>query len=131
MQWLIDEIKAEIGIPPVYIPRLTSLVADFQLGDFTTDNAYHTLDLSAIVPAGVSAVNLATRVVGPGVGNMVSYRHPDDTRAQGRGILFTQFAHIDKRQVWAQGVDSNRHIEYRMQNVAWTLMLLLVRGWWL
>lgn len=135
MQWLIDlineQMAAYLGIPPTYVPRITNLVSDYQAGDLTLDGAYHTLDLSAIVPAGASAVNLACKVNTATVNSIVRFRHPDDTRDQGRCVLRTQVANIDFRSIHAQGCDSNRHIEYYFSNVVWNSVIMLVRGWWL
>ncbi len=135
MQWLIDlvlaKVIAETGIPPTYIPRISGIIADFDKTDFTQDADYHTLDLSGIVPAGVAAVNLSLKAQGVGVGDIVRFRHPADTRAQGRCIHWTQGAGLDGAEVWAQGVDSNRHCQYYVSNVVWATLNLYIRGWWI
>ena len=62
MQWLIDiiaeKVKNEIGIPPVFVDR--GDVPFWDIDDFSTlfDNAWHTIDLSLIVPEGTSAILL-------------------------------------------------------------------------
>ncbi|MBA7670357.1 hypothetical protein ES703_78502 [subsurface metagenome] len=135
MQWLIDilaaKVIAEIGIPPVYVERYPSPVGDFDQNDFTLDGNYHTLDLSAIVPAGVSAINLSVKVRTDIAASYVRFRHPDDGRVTGRCILRTQVAGMDFRMVWCQGCDVNRHVEYSFNNVVWDSVAFVVRGWWL
>lgn len=128
---LAAKVIAEIGIPPVYIERYPSPVGDFGEGDLTLDGNYHTLDLSAIVPAGVSAINLSVKVRTDIAASYVRFRHPDDTRDTGRCVLRTQLAGIDFRMVWCQGCDANRHVEYAFNNVVWDSIALVVRGWWL
>ncbi len=128
---LANGVIEQWGIHPGYVPRITNLIADFQQFDFVLDGGWHTLDLSAIVPAGATAVNLAIRVIPVGVGDDVRFRCPPDTRNPGRSILFTQFVGVNKRQVWTQGIDENRHVDYRFADVGWNSIILLVRGWWL
>ena len=131
MQWLIDLIIEAIGVPPCYIPRTDWLGSDFTAANVTTDGARHTLDLSAIVPEGATAVNLTVIVLTANVNAVVRFLHPDSTSHLARCIMRTQVANINMRGIVAVGLDANRHVDYTFSNIVWTDIGIAVRGWWL
>jgi len=135
MQWLIDicveKILDEIGIPPVYIHRGDPDAWDFLKGAFTRDLNWYPLDLSSIVPAGASAVNLRcfsfTSIVNPYImfarhAVIHGYNlHSHDTPISGLGSNST----------FTIGIDPDRLIQYAMADAGIIAVDLLVCGWWL
>lgn len=137
MSWeaIIDQMKEWVQdqgyLQTSFVDRGDNANWDFTTLDFTTDFAWHELDLSGIVPEGASAVLL--RVVGQAAavsalfliqtaGN-VNNRNLFEIGTQVAGVFFASEAIIP--------LTADRKIEYLATNVAWALMGINVNGWWL
>lgn len=131
MQWLIDLVIEAIGIPPTYVHRGDPADWDFILGDLTTDDAWHELDLSAIVPEGASAVHLHVVVNNANVAAVIQFR--DTSQSDVYNVAFCkQFvAAVSNHYDIVQKIDSNRKIDYNAVTVGWAGLYISVRGWWL
>lgn len=105
---------------------------DFDKNDLTTDDSYHDLDLSSIVPAGAKAVLLSVQMEDDAVGSYFGFRENGNTneinadffRTQGSGVW------IDNCSV-VVALDSNRIVEYRAANLTFSNINISVRAWWL
>lgn len=135
MQWLIDivtaSVIAQIGIPPVFIDRGDPNDWDLTNLDMVMDNTWRTWDLSAIVPAGASAVslNIRGRHFTPGKelafaenGN-INYHNSVGLRTM-VGSLYIYTNSIVK-------IDSNRCIQYKAMAPNWQDIKVCVQGWFL
>lgn len=135
MQWLIDilaeRVIATIGIPPVYIDRGDPAIDDFTFPDFTVDNAWHDLDLSAIVPEGAKAVQFHAEVRAPIIGDTFALRKNGNVNAANINLLVIQVGDVVIAQNLASALDTNRFIEYRVINPLTQVIILTVKGWWL
>lgn len=139
MQWLIDLVKdaviAELGIPPTYIPRTGSSTYDWTFELLTIDGDWHDLDLSSIVPAGASAVELHVKGSNLSGDGVLYMRRKGDTRIKGTCRLRCQVADkmIQIPTIIELGV--NRIIEYRILGADWKTGQfgsdITVMGWWL
>lgn len=100
---------------------------------FTTDNAYHDLDLSSIVPAGTSAVciHLTAKNSAVAGGESVTFRKKGNTNSQNVSVLFSQVANVLFSGDCTVAVDSNRFIQYLFTNgAAWSSTSLTVKGYY-
>lgn len=134
MQWLIDiiaeKVIAEIGIPPVYIERPTGTV-DFQKGaPLITDNAWHELDLSSIIGEGAKAVLFHLRGSSSDISGCVRLKNKSQAGIATHCTLRLQIAGHSIAGHYIIAVGADRIIEYKIENIVWTLLILTVKGWW-
>ncbi len=57
-----------------YVDGGDKAAGDYQLGSFTVDDAWHTLDMSAIIGVGVKLVNLFAIVAGTSFADYIEFR---------------------------------------------------------
>lgn len=131
MQWLIDLVIEAIGIPPVYVDRGDYQTYDFKTTDFTQDTAWHELDLSAIVPAGASAVKFHLKTRNTTVATFMRFRKHGHTGDEYRCTNRTQVSNIAFGFYLVVGVDSDRKIDYYVKTPNFTAIHITVQGWWL
>jgi hypothetical protein len=118
----------------MYVERQQSAPGtyDFSIGDFTIDGLWHTLDLSAIVPAGASGVYLHIKSACTTVTTETLYLRQTGSaqsiatcrirpQVNGLAITFTPVV----------GVDSTRRIDYKALTGSWSDLRLTVAGWWI
>lgn len=142
MQWLID-IILELIEPMLAALKVTihgQLGAfdrgnveniDFTLPFFITDNAWHDLDLSAIVPAGARFVLFHTYIKNFTVGKAFYIQTKGNPDAHNISRIEAQISGLGLRADWTCPVNSNRKCEYRAHVGGWSVINLTVKGWWL
>lgn len=114
-----------------YVDRGDPAVVDFHKGNFIHDGAWHTLDLSSIVPAGAVAIAFNARLASSIVGKAIQLRRHGNVNGIIRSMTATQVANIS---VWADmfaACDPDRKIDYKVTIDPWTVLELNVKGWWL
>ena len=115
-----------------YVDRGDPATSDFEVGDFTTDAAYHDMDLSSIVPAGAVAVLLMIKLQDEdAAGSWLFFRKNGNTNSSAVAALRTQAVNISNDNTAIVSCDSNRVIEYMAANVTWSVIRITVMGWWL
>jgi hypothetical protein len=105
---------------------------DKTLTGFTTDNAYHDWDLSAIVPAGAVAillrVNARTSSAGSGT---LFFRKNGNSKSFAVSELLCSEVGIQQNEDVVVACDSGRVIEYcATATPTWDVMNAVVKGWW-
>lgn len=112
-----------------YIDRGDPVDYDFTVGDFTKDEAWHTLDLSSIIPAGSRLVHFYC-----GIANSYAERTihiMKNGNSNSRNIVRC------RSQVAAKAIafdcwvlcDDNGLIQYMTTSGGWTAINFAVRGW--
>lgn len=122
--------KAMKGEIDMFVDRGDPATYDYDKTDLTIDGAWHTLDLSSIVPAGAAGVLLKTRLQSANPGDTIMYRkngNANEINACGCEALR---ANVIRTRMGFSAIDSNRIMEYKADNIAWTLLDIAVRGWW-
>jgi hypothetical protein len=104
---------------------------DFETAALTTDGAWHDLDLSSIVPAGAKAVLLLIIILDNATNSAFLLRENGNTREYNVSYITTQVANIPMVMDAVCSLDSNRVIEYKGSNLAFTEIDIIVKGWWL
>jgi hypothetical protein len=102
---------------------------DFEVGGLATDEAWHDLDLSEIVPKGAKAVYLYVVVNDDLTNKIICFRENGNSNAANINIIRTYIAGINSQDSFFVSCDSNRVIEYLASNTTWTGIHILVRGW--
>lgn len=135
MQWLIDiAIKAMeqyLADNPRFVDRGDPADWDFGFGDFIKDNAWHTLDLSGIVPEGVKAVLIRYATTATSSGYDIWIRKKGNTNQRNAGNIDSKGTDADEVGDMIISPDENRQIEYLIPEDEFTVIKLVVGGWWL
>ena len=113
-----------------YVYRGDPAAVDFAVGDLTTDEAWHTLDLSSIVPANAKAVHLAVFHNPSGTNNSYIYfHHGDATNLIGlMGVRAINGVGVE--QPVTCPLNSSREIKYKVKNDSPDDIDITVIGWW-
>jgi len=135
MQWLFDiieEIMEAAGfLKTSYVDRGTYVGADWNQNDFTFDNTWRELDLSAIVPAGAKAVCLRLRFGCDDISWRIRLRPKGTTSHLHTCVQGTQIANVTIGANPCLGCDADRKIEYRSTPTTNLEFFVNVRGWFL
>ena len=134
MQWLIDIIKdwsAEQGyLTASFVDRGDTTLPDWDHLTLTLDNAWHELDLSAIVPANATAVSILCIMNGDAVGRRISLRKSGNANEGNMSIRTTNVANTVGQHDMVVAASANQIIDYKI-TTGWNILILVVKGWWL
>jgi len=122
--------EAMKGLISMYVNRGDPAAYDYVKTDLTLDGAWHTLDLSSLVPKGAAAVFLVGHLEGAAIDWGIKFKKNGQTNDVNHGGMETIRANIERHRSSIVSLDSDRKIEYRADNQAWTTLNLAVRGWW-
>lgn len=146
MQWLIDIVKAWIEaqnyateawveakgyLTTAYVDRGDPATYDWQSGDFTKDNVWRDLDLSAIVPAGAITVALSCHIQATEVAKRVQFRKKGNVNTRNVAEMWTQVSAADHAGDLIVALDADKKIQYRIHAATWLSLNVTVKGWWL
>ena len=112
-----------------YVHRGDAVAADYVLGDLTDDNAWHDMDLSAIVGVGTVAVRLKVGCTGTSVNKTIEFRKNGNSNEHTTSMQEIIVANINQYAEHIVACDSGRIIEYRINDMSGTTIWIL--GWWL
>lgn len=114
-----------------FVDRGDPAALDFTKGDLLQDNAWHDLDLSAIVPAGAKAVLIALSIASAYVNKDVKFRKNGVAPTPAISNSRTQVANIYYYTDNVVAVDADRKIEYLTTVPPWIAINIVIKGWWL
>lgn len=114
-----------------FVDRGDPAAWDKQVGDFTTDGAYHDLDLSAIVPAGATAVLISGYIQDDAINSYLAFRKNGNAQAKIQAVVRTQVIDNPMDFCFIVACDVNRVIEYVGAAVTFTAINFVVSGWWI
>ena len=114
-----------------YVDRGDPTAYDFVLANFTTDGAWHDLDLSSIVPANATTVLLRVIIQDNLVGMFLNLRKNGNIETYNTISIYTQVAETPVGDNLIVSLDANRIMEYFASNTTWTGIWICVRGWWI
>lgn len=120
-------MKGEISM---YVDRGDPAAYDFAVGDLTTDASWRDLDLSGIVPSGAKAVLLKTLLQSANPGDAIRYRLKGNSNTINACGCEALRANVARTRMGITSLDANRVIQYNADNIAWTSLSIVVRGWW-
>lgn len=112
-----------------YVGRGDLAAADKGTADFIKDAAFHTLDLTAIIPAGATAVFISLSLLTTGTVGEFALRPAGFTGAYGELWTFTVFAGGGLFTPQILELPASRLLEYRAAAITWATIDLIVRGW--
>ena len=98
----------------LYFQNTGAVGYDYALGDFIRDNDWHEKDISGIVPAGPTKVQMYARLYASGTQHQMSWRKGGETNAI---LLARHDAGNENRDyifLWWVDVSSDRKIDYKV-----------------
>lgn len=101
---------------------------NFALASFTTDGAWHDLDLSRIIPKGVKWVILQVEVKDGAAGSTMLFRKNGNYGAINISSIATQVANVSTYADLMVQVDKDGKIEYKGSNLVFTTINVTVKG---
>jgi len=102
--------------------------ADFTVGDFTCDAAWHDLDLSGIVPAGAMAVLINVVTDTSDANQQILFRKKGKTGWRSAQKVYCLSYYLKDSKDCLVFCDADRKIQY-LSNLNWTLLDFTVCGW--
>ena len=103
--------------------------ADFAIGDFTKDNAWHTLDLSGIVGTGLKLVLLRFLLRATAAGAYIWLRKNGMSNTKNVAICYIPIANQFDAPSELINTDLGGCIEYKISDTLDTTLDLTVGGW--
>lgn len=129
-----DELKAFAAASHThsgyFVDRGDPAVSDWDQDDLTMNNAWHDLDLSAIVPAGAIAVLLLVAFLDDTLNSYLEFRKKGNSNAMNVGVVTATVINVSHQEDILVACDSNRVIEYHATEDLLSVYIT-VRGWWL
>ena len=113
----------------IFVDRGDPSGYDFTAVDFTLDAAWHDLDLSGVVPAKAKAVVIRLVAKNAAAQKNVSFKKRGNTNDYNIFRLYTQVADGSIENQFITPIDVNRFIEYQASAGAWTVLSLVISGW--
>jgi hypothetical protein len=112
-----------------YVDRGDPSAWDWDLGDLTTDGAWHDLDCSSIVSSDATAILFRFYIKDDAAGNTFQARKNGLTNSQAVFAVKTQVANIVNDVNGIIACDSSQVIEYWASNTTWTGIYIQILGW--
>lgn len=122
--------KAMKGLVEMFVDRGDPAAYDKAKTDLTLNSTWQTLDLSSIVPAGAKAVLLKTQLQSAAAGDAIRYRQNGNSNEINTCGCESLRANVARTRLGIISIDANRVLEYNADNIAWTTLNIVVRGWW-
>ncbi len=120
-------MKGEISM---YVDRGDPATVDFEIGDFTINGAWHTLDLSSLVTLSARAVLLDVDFDNNSANKHITLRQNGNSNDINHFDVATKVAGQNEHANAIVSPDSARLIEYKITATGWTALSMAVRGWW-
>ena len=134
VQWLIDMLKDWVDqqgfLTTSLINRGDPASADFSAFTMIADDAWHELDLSAIVPAGAKGVLMFVDVGNANAGKHARFRPHGNVNEFNVSSLVTQVGGLFYECDRVCLIDADRHIDYYFSAGAWIVRFMTIKGWW-
>ena len=119
------------GKVPMYVDRGDPAAYDFEIGDFTQDNAWHNLDLSAIIPLSAKAILMDWDYNNSATNRHIELRKNGQTNNKNHAEVHSYVAAQDDHAVMIVSPDGNRIVEYKVSTAGWSAIAMTIRGWWI
>ena len=123
-------VSTDIGKAPCFVDRGDPDTYDYAKEDLTIDGAWHDMDLSGIVPEKAKAVFIIGHLQGNGVDWHIMFRKSGNVNEVAHGGMETLRSNVERHRSSIVALDSDRKIEYKVDNEAWDTLDLAIKAWW-
>lgn len=103
---------------------------DFTETTLTQDEAYHDLDLSAIVPVGTACVLVQFRIEHDDIAKFMKLKKKGYLTDYNAFVFSTIVAGVEHRGDCIVNCSKDRKLEYWLSTPAWSTIRLIINGWW-
>lgn len=125
-----ERLPQEVVLSPVFTDRGDPTGYDYTQLTLTIDGAWHTLDLSALVPEGATAIILRVQAVNTGAIASIYFRKNGNSNAYNVSRVETQTLTTTALADAIVFCDTARRIQYLIANVGtWASITIVVAGW--
>lgn len=114
-----------------YVGRADIATYDFDANNLTQDGAWHTLDLSAIVPAGAKAVVLRLGASHSSAGRYFRVAPLGYTGSCNQANVTSQVANVINEQTTIMPMNTARTLSYWATSGTFAAIRVFVMGWWI
>jgi len=104
--------------------------ADFLLADLISDYTWRDLNFGNVVPTGATVILLRVVVSASSVGGTLAFRKNGNIYTGNAGKALIYNAGTGTQVDILVACDVNRKVEYRLDNITWTSIGIIVAGWW-
>jgi len=122
--------EAMRGVYKMFVDRGDPATYDFTDTDLTIDGDWHVLDLSSIVPTTARLLLLKTSLKSGDPGDAIRYRKVGNSNEINACECEALRANVTRTRLGTVAIDNSQTIEYNADNISWTEMQIVVRGWW-
>lgn len=131
MQWAVDYLLKNFTQAVGYYDRGDPGIWDWQLVDLIADNAWHDLDLSAIVPAGATIVRFQTIFRSTSTNSRFMIREKGNVNSFNVSSIGIQLGNETLEEQLFCAPDADRVIQYRFVSPVPSFFRMTVCGWWM
>ena len=128
--YFVDDIGNAHRLGVHFVDRGDTANLDFTVTDFTTDDTWNDLDVSSIVPAGAVAIVFNVLIADGVASSQFAFRKNGNINERNRGRVYTQVPNVNIVSDLIIACDANRVVEYKGSNLTFTVINVIIRGWW-
>lgn len=122
--------EAMKGLVDMFVDRGDPADYDFEIGDFTQDDAWHTLSLAALITLGAKLILFDFDYRNIAANRHIVLRKNGQSNNINHAQVHTRVAAQDDHAMMVVAPDANRVIEYKVSTAGWAHINASVRGWW-
>ena len=126
------EVVSEIGAGGTnyrYVDRGDPADWDWELGDLTTDGAWHDLDCSSIVSSDAVAILFRITVLDDNANKYLQMRKNGITNSRNSQLIRTQVVDQYNDGMLLISCDENQKVEYFASSTTWSAINICITGW--
>lgn len=123
-------VSTVIGRAPGFTDRGDPDAYDYAKEDLTIDGAWHDMDLSGIISKYARAVLIIGHLQGNGADWHIKFRKKGNVNEVNHDGMETVRANIERHRSSIVALDSDRKIQYKVDDQAWDTLDLAIRAWW-
>lgn len=131
MQWLIDLVIEAIGVPPCYIRNPDFPGLFIPPGDWIKDGNFHIADVSAVVDAEATAIDVAWKYKADAAAGVLYIKPVGHVGFVNTCVARTYVANLEHNEDLTIPLDSNKQFEYRFSAGLVWFTAFRIHGWWL
>jgi len=127
----IEAMEQYLADNPRFVNRGDPANPDWELGDFTLNSSWHTLDMSSIIPTNARGVLLRGDCLCQAVGWGVHFKTKGNVNSPNMSAFAAQTADVGFQVDTVVIPNTNREIIYMGYANVFTQLEVTVGGWWL
>lgn len=112
-----------------FVTRAGGSSIDFRESVLTTDNQYHDLDLSSIIPLGAKAALIHCRGETSDIAGIGYLKRKGQLGAPAHCVIRPQIADHAVGAIVPVALEAARIVEYKFSNVTWDYISITIKAW--